>query len=302
MRSRRCLASVLFFAAATTTVILASPAVGARALPVQPPDPGLAPTDAWDTFTADVTIRRHLESMSGEARAEAPPVRYRWTRTQRAGGWRSTVDILDVAPPRIATARGRLLTAAATTAITTIVRIEDDEDGSTPRVYNRHGEPIRVPSTEDRRILGEPVAGSLAVPQLPEIAAPERADRRAAGREWVDGFVAAPARAAARRASLPVRYGRAAGRVGRLDRFVAVRGGQVVEVLADAGTGLPVEVNVADADGLAGRSTVAYAAGTGGTLIRRTVRTDHLVRPRGTDRAVATIDLTNVRLERRGRR
>jgi hypothetical protein len=256
----------------------------------------LSPADAWDTFTADVTMRRHLLSSSGVTSAEAPAVRYRWTRSQRRGGWTSTVEIADLSAPLIRSAQGRLALAESTS----VLRVEDDEDGTMPRVYNRRGEAIRLPSIEDRRVLGEPVAGSLDVPPVPQLAYPDARRGSSAGREWVDAFIAAPAQKQARRAALRHRFGRSPGRVRNLDRFIAVDDGQTLELLADEQTGVPVEINVVRDGALAARSAITYATRTDGTLVRRTVRTEQRVSQRSSDRAVSTIDLANVRLERRG--
>lgn len=258
----------------------------------------LSAGDAWDTFAADVTIRRHLLSSAGVTSAEAPAVRYRWTRSQRRGGWTSTVEITGLSAPLIRSAQGQLVLAEPTS----ILRVEDDEDGTMPRVYNRRGKAIRLPSIEDRRVLGEPVAGSLAVPPVPQLAYPDARRGSNVGREWVDAFIAAPAHRQARRAALQHRFGRSPGRVRNLARFIASDDGQTVELLADEQTGVPVEINVVLDGTLAARSAISYAARADGALVRRTVRTEQRVSQHSSDRAVATIDLANVRLERRGAR
>ena len=43
--------------------------------------PGVAPAPAWDTFSADVTIRRRMVRKDGTPGPEAPEMRYRWVRT-----------------------------------------------------------------------------------------------------------------------------------------------------------------------------------------------------------------------------
>lgn len=256
----------------------------------------LSPTDTWDTFSADVTIRRHLVSADGAASAEAPQVRYRWTRSQREGGWKSTIEIAGLARPDIQSTRGRVPLAEPTS----IVRIEDDEDGTAPRVYNRRGQMIRLPSVDDRRVLGEPVPGSLDVPRLPDLAYPDARRSSSPGRDWIDAFVAAPARKDARRAALQRRFGRTTERVRNLDRFVTTSAEGTMEVLADRVTALPVEVNIVRDGALVAQSTLGYGAGSHGALVRRSVRTEQLVAAGSSARAVAHIELSNVRLDRRG--
>jgi hypothetical protein len=259
---------------------------------------GLAPTDAWDTFSVDVTMRRHLVSADGAASAEAPLVRYRWTRSQRQGGWTSTIEIAGLAAPAIRSSRGQ----APLSEPTTIVRIEDNEDGTAPRVYNRRGHLVRLPSVDDRRILGEPVPGSIDVPQLPDLTYPDAKRSSSPGRDWVDAFVAAPARKAARRSALQHRFGRTTGRVRHLDRFVTTSADGTMEVLADPASALPIEVNLVRDGALVAQSTLGYSVGANGALVRRSVRSEQVVATGSTNRAVARIELANVRLDRRGAR
>lgn len=267
-----------------------------RRLPPSPlPGDGLAQDDDWDTFSAEVTMRRHLVSSRGEITAEAPAVRYQWTRTQRARGWTSAIEITHLVAPRIRSANGQLTMAEPSS----ILRVEDDEDGTAPRVYDRRGRAIRLPSTEDRRVLGEPVAGSLEVPRLPQLASPELRRSAAAGREWVEAFIAPAAKAPARRAALRQRYGRSPGRLRSLDRFIRRDGRDTTEVLADAATGVAVEVNVGRDGRLVARSAVSYTTRADGALVRRAVRTEQAL-DNVTERAVSMMELANVRLERRG--
>jgi hypothetical protein len=273
----------------------------------------LSPADRWDTFSADITIRRHLLASDGATSADAPTVRYRWTRSERAGGWKSIVEISGLAAPTIrSSSRPWSKDAAASPAVlldapTSVVRIEDDEDGTPVRVFDRQGRPMRLPSVEDRRVLGEPVAGSLQVPALPELAYPEARRTADTGREWVDAFIAVPSRKDARRDALHRRFGRAMDRVRELDRFVTAEGTHTMEVLTDRTTAVPMEINVAQDGVLVAQSTLTYGSGTDGALVRRAVRTEQTlsttsVSTKSTQRAVANVELANVRLERRGRR
>jgi hypothetical protein len=252
--------------------------------------------DDWDTFSADVTIRRHLLTAEGKTSAEAPTVRYRWTRAQRAGGWKSTIEITGLANPMIRSPKGPVLLERPAS----VVRIEDDEDGTPLRVFDRRGRPVRLPSIEDRRVLGEPVEGSLRVPAVPELAHVDAKRPAHRGRDWVDAFIAVPGRKALRREALNRRFGRAIGRVRDLDRFVTGDGKQTMEVLTDRMSAVPVEINVARDGRLVAQSTLTYGLAADGTLRRRAVHTEQRVSASSAERAVAHIELSNLRLERRG--
>lgn len=258
----------------------------------------LSPTEVWDTFSAEITMRRHLLAGDDQPSASAPTVRYRWTRSQRASGWKSTIEVTDVAAPTVQSSKGPFLLDNPRS----VVRIEDDEDGTPVRVVDRHGNAIQLPAADDRRVLGEPVEGSLHVPALPELAYPDAARASSAGRDWVDAFIATPSRKERRREALQRRFGRASGRVRNLDRFVSSDDRVTMEVLADRTAAIPLEINVAREGTLIAQSRIAYAAGAGGTLVRRSVRTEQVVSSDATRRAVAEVELANIRLERRGSR
>lgn len=257
---------------------------------------GLQPGDRWDTFVADIAVRRHLLSADGAPSAEAPTLHYRWTRSQRQNGWTSRMDLTNASAPTIQSANGRLLAIDPTA----IGRVEDDEDGTPPRVYDRRGQIVRLPSIDDRRVLGTPVAGSLHLPELPEVDSSRATRRSSTGREWVDAFIAAPTQASVRRDSLRRGFGPSAGRVRHLDRFVRSDATGTTEVLADTATGLPVEINVVHDGVLTTQSTLDYLVGAGGVRVRRSVRTEQRVVATSASRAVAVVNWSNLRLEHRG--
>lgn len=299
LRSAFAVSAHLSAAAIAAAVITLGPSsvatlVAQRATPER--TEGLSPADAWDTFSADVTIRRHLLTADGTVSAEAPTVRYRWTRSQRTGGWKSTIEVTGLAAPTIQSQKGPVLLDRPSS----VVRIEDDEDGTPLRVFDRRGQPMRLPAVEDRQVLGEPVAGSLRVPALAELAYPNARRRDDHGRDWVDAFIATPNRKAARHEALTRRFGRAHGRVKNLERFVTTDGNQTMEVLADRLSAVPLEINVARDGALVAQSTLTYESESGGTLRRRAVHTEQRMSSSTNQRAVAHVELSNLRLERRG--
>src|SRR3954464_11997 len=75
--------------------------------PVAVPTPGgTAPAPAWDTFSADLTLRRRLLNKDGTPRRKAPEIRSRWVRTLGEAGWTSSLTVLSVAPTTIQTSKG----------------------------------------------------------------------------------------------------------------------------------------------------------------------------------------------------
>src|SRR5215212_2893504 len=68
--------------------------------------PGAPPVKAWDTFSADVIIRRRMVRRDGSPGMEAPEMRYRWVRTLGESGWKTTMTVVSVSPDTIQTSKG----------------------------------------------------------------------------------------------------------------------------------------------------------------------------------------------------
>jgi hypothetical protein len=97
----------------------------------------------------------------------------------------------------------------------------------------------------------------------------------------------------ARVAQVEARYGRSTGKVRGLSRYVKQTGEDVEELLMDASSGLPVEINVVQAGLLRGQVTFDYAEQPGRGLMRRAMRSETMLNDQG-DRAVTTTEFTNV--------
>ena len=247
----------------------------------------------WNTVTADITVRRSRVAADGTPAGEAAPTtRYRWERRLTAAGWHSTLTLVDGARPVIDTSAG----PKALDNPFAIARIEDDEDGSPLRMFNGKDEEVPTPSV--------PLAGLPAGADAPEAArevsmAGAGVRPMTFGRDWVDAVVPSSSRTSSRRAALERRHGKAVGRVGGLDRFITTTGDDTLEVLADPVWALPLEINTVRSGALVSHTTLLYAAGSGGTLVRRTVRTEHGMPGGDGERLVTDVEFANVRLEQR---
>ena len=119
------------------------------------------------------------------------------------------------------------------------------------------------------------------------------------GRDWIESVIASPNKQSDRRAALERQHGKPVGRIGGFDRFLTTRGEDTVEVLADSQTALPVEINTVRGGALVAHTTVSYTAGAGGSLVRRSVHTEHALPSPDGERAVTDIEFANVRFEER---
>ena len=285
-------------AALAILVFCAAPAYAQRApaAPSKPAKPStLAPTDAWDTFSADITLRRSRVGADGQPIGGSESAqRYHWERSSASGHWKTTMTVAPVEGQSQRALHGN----AALDDRLLIARIVDEEDGSGPRIYNKGGELLRASGDLDKLLPG---AADRSRPQ-------RRAEAKTAGQrsrppqspsEFVDNHFIKKGAREARRAALQRRHGAPAGQVRGLDRYLTAKGDRTEETLVDRQLQLPVEANVVRGGRLVSHRTIAYDDAAGDLVVRRRVRTERLVSPASGERAVVELEFTNVRLEQR---
>ena len=97
-------------------------------------------------------------------------------------------------------------------------------------------------------------------------------------------------------AEVEARYGRSTGKLRGLSRYVKETAEDLEELLVDANSGLPVELNLVQAGVLRGQVTFDYAELPGRGLVRRAMRSETRLNDQ-VDRAVTTTEFTNVSFE-----
>lgn len=258
----------------------AGPAVAAMAGP-----PG--------TLRADIAIRQRQVRADGRpGRADSPPMFLRLDRQQAAGRWLSTLTFR-ASPATIRTGAGLVPLENPFE----VARLEIDEETGRGRLFDRSGRAMALPTSGDRDRFGVSEAqlgtGWRDRFQAAVAQGAARSDTAAAGA----GFFLDSGGTAARRARLAGRMRRAAGQVRGLDRFLAVEGGQTIELLADPVNVAPVEINTIDAGILRSRLSMAYTAAGGAGLVRHSLVSEKLLGPAATDdRLVTEVTLSNVAL------
>lgn len=260
-----------------------------------------AAAEPWSAFGADITVRRGRVDADGRPTGPgAPAITYRWEQTRTPRGWK-TVLRLTAAERRAAKTLDGEQPIEHPFAV---ARIEDEGDGSPPKLFDRRGRPVELPGEAFRRRLASLMRADGLLPAAPPAAATSRPDlpMRPEPAASMPPAIAREADAPGRRAALERRFGRAAGRVGALDRYVAALERDTLEVLADPDSALPVEINVARDGRLRSHVAMRYATAAGGALVREALRAERLLEDGTGMRAVTEIELANVRLEpRRGR-
>lgn len=252
----------------------------------------LKPSDPWNTFSADITIRRTHTGEDGKALSAAPAVTYHWEEQLVSSGWKSTMTLTAHERP---TAQSLLAGPREVDGTFSIARIEDAGDGSPLRIFDKAGQPIQLSAAVTQQLQGlvEPAA---SVPDMGSASAVRTALR---GKEWIDAIVADPAKASARRSRMVKRYGKIVGQVNGCDRILRQTSDGAIEVLLQRSSAVPVEINVSRKGALAEHTTVAYVSGVANMLVRRTVRAERVL-PNGRGaRVVTNTELANVRLENR---
>jgi hypothetical protein len=281
--------------AAAALVALSAPSLVARGQATSPGSAG-----PWTAFGADLSIRQSVLAVDGQPPGPAAPAAtLRLDRRLDRGRWRTTMTLKSMERPQI---RGLAGTAAIVNPFE-IVRMEYDEDGTAPRLYDRQGRLVRLPGEADRRLLHTPAALAAGLPAVQSLEgrvgiAPPGLTTHA----WIAEVMAARELRLTRRAALERRFGAASGKVRGLDRFVGWLGADGVEVLVDPGDALPVEITTARNGEVRTRTTIGYTRDAAGTLVRRTVRAE---RDRGDgsgERTVTDIDLANIQATRGGAR
>ena len=278
--------------------------------------PGVAPAPAWDTFSADVTIRRRMVRRDGTPGPEAPEMRYRWVRTLGENGWKTTMTVLSVSSDTIQTSKG----PQAVSRKVPVSRIEIGDTRSPARVFDAEGRMLfMLPTSPSIDPPGSPSGAALPA-ELDAIRGAAAAFKAnlatavAAGtdashtpsdlrsREWADHLLPTAAGRATRRAAFARTMGAPRGLVRGLERFVHDRDGDTTEVLSDPAWSVPVEINVVRDGALVSHSVLSYDEDPGAGLVRRRIRSEQLLSPESGDRALVDFELSNIRLARGGAR
>jgi hypothetical protein len=283
--------------------------------------PGVAPPATWDTFSADLTIRRQLLRRDGTVGLQGPEMRYRWTRTLTERGWKTAMTLVSASAATVQTDKG----PQAVSRKIPVSRIEIGDPQTPTRIFDTDGRmafllPSQAPPAESggaaarpgRELergsepgtqpasMAEALAAAIALPT--SHGASELPAGAARSRDWVEHLMPTRAAGPVRRAALVRAMGHPHGLERGLDRFLANADGETTEVLSDPAWGVPVEINVVRDGALVSHTSFGYAEDPGAGRIRRRMRSEHLLSPESGDRSVVDVELSNIRLDRGGAR
>jgi len=274
--------------------------------------PAPAASPAWDTFSADLIVRRELVRKDAAPGFVAPEMRYRWVRSLADGGWKTTLTLVSASADTIQTSKG----PQAVSRKIPISRVEIGDPRTPARVFDTEGRLVFMPATRPQAPANATADAAATIePSRVDPLAPmsvlragadapsdlvERAASAARSRDWIEHLLPSASGRAARRDALTRGLGSPQGTVNGLERFVSHDGGATTEVLSDPFWAVPVEINVVRDGALVSHSVLSYAEDPGAGLVRRRVRSELLVSPESGDRAVVDLELANIRLDRGG--
>jgi hypothetical protein len=255
----------------------------------------------WDRFSARVSIRSQVVDAAGNAAGPAAPDQeVVWERSASGGGWHTTLTLTGAARPKVQSRAG----SVALPEPPTVVRIEDDEDGTSPRFYTKAGVQVALPSSDRLARLGISSVTDLRAIAQGATTSPSGSNQF----QWIQSFVLSPATKAARVASVERAYGRRVGTVRGLAQYLRDDAEGRHELLVDDVSGAAVEANRTAGGTLVSHTTFSYERAVSGALVRRAVRVERTL-PESTERSsspgprlITEFTYSNVRLDRKGGR
>jgi hypothetical protein len=247
-----------------------------------------APTS--EGFGADLTVRYgYLDSAGQAVRTPPPAVTLHVERARQRGGWRTTMTLQGMDRP--------LVRAGDTTRELDnpflVSRIEYDEDGTPPRLFNRHGVLLQAPDERAWKRLRLPPGVDAPDPAAEML----REARQMSGpADQASGLVTTIGAQTRRRDVLARQFGPSVGQMHGLEVYRTDTAGESHELLVDPGTALPVEVNTTRGAALIAHATFTHEALPGGVLVRRHIHAERLLEDGSGQRMMTDLEVANVRV------
>jgi hypothetical protein len=260
--------------------------------------PAPAFEDTIDSFAADLTIRHAVVATDGSpVGSDAPAYTLRLERQRNGASWRTAISLRNLDRPSVVALNGpRVLDNPFI-----VSRLEYDDDGTAPRMYDAQGRRVTGPTDADRRRLG--VADALRKGQFDPTAILGRMNGPGRGpdsRTFAAGLIVGAADGPKRRGNLEQRYGPRAGKVRGLDQFIRKDGAEVHELLASPDSSLPVELNQTNNGRLVSHAQFEYQPFNGNGIARSRVHSERALAD-GT-RSVSDVSVANITVNQGGPR
>lgn len=232
----------------------------------------LRPTDTWNTLTLEMAVsRRRVDKTGAAIGTPSPNARYRIERSSRTGSWKTVIAVMSVDRSPSYSLTGALRQPEPFP----VARIEDDEDGTPVRAYDRDGNPIHFSP-----------AGTWGGTTF----------ARSTGREWLETFVASTAGRTSRLQKFERHFGTPTNWWG-LSRYRRSDGDKTDELLVEPTAAVPFQKNGMRNGRLLAHRTFSYGAAPDGAVVRTAVHSETLLSEVSEERAIVNTTFSNIRLE-----
>lgn len=266
-------------------------AAGQAPMPQAPGQVRLVAGPAGTLRAAGAIRHRQLRADGSLAHVEATPTAFVLERRESRGRWTTTMSFPAAGGPVVRSGT-RTLTLENPFAV---ARVELDEARAETRAFDRAGRPIMLPTDADRRRFG--ILDSQRPPGWDtRLFGPPTPTTRPAVMAAAAGAYADNALRDRRRLDLQQKFGRPAGRVRGLDRYLRSDGQEIRELLVAPDSCLPQELNVVTAGVLTSRLQMQYARAGGSGYVRQLLRSERPVGPSAPGELVVT-DITFADIE-----
>jgi len=245
----------------------------------------------WNAFSVDIAVRHYEVAADGAPTgSNSSAVTYRLEQVEQRGKWQTTMTLITGDKPMVKFPDGQ-----RTVDSRVISRIEMDNDGTPPRIFLKNGKPMppippaAIPNAMDNLRKTQPnVAAILS-------ATPAGIPQR--GREWVEELVIRPGDAAKRRNALVARVGSSIGKDRGYDRYVTFKNGNRTDLLMHPSAAVLVGIDRSREGVLLEHTTITYAEGADGSLMKRSVRNERRIDDQR--RQVTETEFSNITFARR---
>jgi hypothetical protein len=291
-----------------TALVLAVVACGDVATPLSPEPARLSAqdvdADSTDFFAADVKVTASGQRVADRVPEQRREFTYHVERKREGGSWKTTMTI----PPNgLGPSQPHSMD---------IGRVEIDDATRSAQMYRRDGSAVPLPDTDHPAVIRmarqydddairtrlRPARGKGEAPQSGSQSGQSDQGQEQSG-QWSEGLIVptTDAHRGRRLGSLERQFGKAKGKVDRLDRYERNDGNRTIEVLVDPNDGVIAESNLAEDGRLVQHTRYAYAQLPGRrSYVRQRMRTEIAPRDASAQPVVIEYTLSNIRLERRG--
>jgi hypothetical protein len=233
-------------------------------------------SDAWNTLSLDVTVKRSRVTAAGALVAQQPGARYHVERSSKSGNWKTVITVQQIDRTPLYSVSGLV----GSPSPFPVARLEDDEDGTPVRAYDSLGRALTIPT-----------------PSSPVVIDPPLYPTRVTGKAWINSLVYSGGNKSARQTELERKYGKGTKVNTTTLRYRKTDTTQTDELLADTKFD-PMETTLTKNTVKVAHREFTYGPAYTDTVVRTKIHSESEITAASTDRAVVETYFGNIKLER----